>query len=329
MMPKSMSRPEITAIVPTLNRPEVLARNLEALATSEGIDPGALEVIVVDDGSTGDATRRVLERASEKTPFALISLFQENAGQARARNRAMERARGRIWLFLNDDTIATPGLVAGHLRGHEDHPGEEAGILGRATLARNIPMTPARSLHLDHMWARISGRVELEWYHFWTTNVSVKAAFLERHGLRFDPRIRYIHDDTEMGFRLREHGFRLYYRPEAVGFHDHALSVEDFLCMAEREAVSLSNWAKTHPDAVQELARFGYTPAKKGWEKRLKYPLLCLIFNPLTLPLWLGTSRLGTRIAPALARWLLSQCYAARKRRHIALLHGRSTRLSP
>ncbi len=322
MMSRLMPRPKITAIVPTLNRPEVLARNLEALGASEGIDPCDLEVIVVDDGSTGDATREVLERTKEKASFTLVSLFQENAGQARARNRAMERARGRIWLFLNDDTIASPGLIAGHLRGHQDHAGEEAGILGRATLAPDIPMTPARSLHLDHMWARIAGKVELEWYHFWTTNVSVKAAFLERHGLRFDPRIRYIHDDTEMGLRLRDHGFRLYYRPEAVGFHDHALSDEDFLRMAEREAASLSYWAKKHPTALRELARFGYTPAKKEWEKRVKYPLLRLAFNPLTLPLWRRVARLGTGIAPPVARWLLSQCYAARKRRHIALLRN-------
>jgi len=313
--------PEITVIIPTMNRPEVLERNLTALAASEGIDFKGLEVIVVDDGSTTDATRRVVKRIQEEAPFTLLPLHQENAGQARARNLAMKRAQGRIWLFLNDDTIPTPGLLTAHLRSHRDHPEEESGILGRATLAPEIPMTTARALHLDHMWRQIHGLQELEWYHFWTTNASVKAAFFQRHTLEFDPEIRFVHDDTEMGFRLHHHGFRLFYAPEALGYHYHAITEKNFLLMAEREATSLSYWARKRPDALGDLARFGYTPAKKAWERRIKYPLLLPVFNSFTSPIWQVLARMSSRPIPPLARFLLSQCYAARKRRHLARIH--------
>jgi GT2 family glycosyltransferase len=310
--------PDLTVIVPTYDRPDVLARCLEGLAASEGLEFSRVEVLVVDDGSPGEATHRHIERLTPAMPFRLVALHQANAGQAAARNAAMALARGAIWLFVNDDTIATPGLLAAHLRGHADHPDEQVGILGRTTLAPDLEMTPARSLHLDHMWQRLAGRSELEWFHFWTTNVSVKARFLQRHHLAFDPAIRYVHDDTELGQRLHAHGFRLRYRPDALGYHDHPLEEAEFLRMAEREAASLRYWAAKRPDAVSELARFGYTPARAGWERALKYPALALVFNRATLPAWRRISRWLWRPLPALSRFVLSQCYAATKRRHLA-----------
>ena len=104
-----MSAMELTVIVPTFNRPEILERCLAALAASDGVDMGAMEVIVVDDGSPGDAVTGVLERMKESVPYALVALRQDNAGQASARNRAMGIARGSLWLFINDDTIAASG----------------------------------------------------------------------------------------------------------------------------------------------------------------------------------------------------------------------------
>lgn len=318
-----MSRtPEMTVIIPTYDRPDVLGRNLRALAASTEIDLDRVEVIVVDDGSPGEQTARTLAELERELPLRFEVITQANAGQAAARNRAMETARGAIWVFLNDDTIPTPTLLAAHLRAHAAHPEEHVGILGRATLAPGIPMTTARSLHLDHMWERLQGRTQLAWYEFWTTNVSVKAAFLRRHGLAFDPAIRYIHDDTELGQRLAEHGFRLCYDPTAIGHHDHAISEDAFLRMAEREAASLVYWARKRPATVAMLARFGYTPAKRRSERWFKYPILATAFNRATEPLWRICARRFDRLAPGLARFFLSQCYAARKRRAIARQRG-------
>jgi GT2 family glycosyltransferase len=316
---------DLTVIIPTHDRPDVLARNLRALDASEEVDLARVQVIVVDDGSPGQATGRTLDALRRDLGLELEVITQANAGQAAARNRAMERAHGAIWLFLNDDTIPTPGLLAAHLRAHAAHPEEQTGILGHATLAPEIPLTTARSLHLDHMWRRLRGRTELEWHEFWTTNVSVKAAFLRRHDLAFDPAIRYVHDDTEMGQRLAARGFRLRYEPAAVGYHDHAIGEDDLLRMAEREAASLVYWARKRPDTAAALARFGYTPAKRAWERRFKYPLLAVAFNRGTEPLWRAGVRCASRLAPGLARFLLSQCYAARKRRAIARLRAADT----
>ncbi|MBN2490903.1 MAG: glycosyltransferase [Planctomycetes bacterium] len=312
------SPPELTVVIPTYDRPAEIRRCLEALAASEDVVLERIEVVVVDDGTPGDILRPQLERLVAAVPFRLTVLRQDNAGQASARNAAMAVARGPLWLFLNDDTLACPTLLTAHLRAHADHPDEAIGCLGRMTLAPGIPWTAARSLHLDHMWSRLAGRSELKWFHFWTTNVSLKAAFLRRHRLAFDPAIRYVHDDVELGRRLHAHGFRLLYHPEALGYHDHALTESDFLRMAEREAASLCDWAVRQPDAVPELARFGYTPARARWERAIKYPALAVVFNRVTLPAWRRLARAAWPVWPAGARLLLSQCYAAVKRRGIS-----------
>ena len=62
-----------------------------------------LELIVIDDGST-DATADVARRFGER----LVYHFQENAGHAAARNRAVALASGERFAFLDADDRFVP-----------------------------------------------------------------------------------------------------------------------------------------------------------------------------------------------------------------------------
>ena len=110
---------EISVIIPTFDRADLVDRCLNALARQTAA-PASYEVVVVDDGST-DRTRALL--GSYDAPFSLRTQSQPNSGQASARNRAIEIARGRFCLFLDDDIEADPGLVDGHLRAQRAHGG--------------------------------------------------------------------------------------------------------------------------------------------------------------------------------------------------------------
>jgi glycosyltransferase involved in cell wall biosynthesis len=83
-----MERPLISVVIPVYNAAPFLA---EALTSVFAQDHRPIEVIVVDDGSTD----RSLAIAKAWSP-ALRILQQENAGQAVARNRGIERA-GRLY----------------------------------------------------------------------------------------------------------------------------------------------------------------------------------------------------------------------------------------
>ncbi|HEU4702483.1 MAG TPA: glycosyltransferase [Conexibacter sp.] len=77
----------------------------------------ALEVIVVDDGST-DRTPQVLASFGD----AIAVLTQRNEGPAVATNRAIARARGRYVSLLDADDVWLPDKLARHLAILEANP---------------------------------------------------------------------------------------------------------------------------------------------------------------------------------------------------------------
>jgi hypothetical protein len=70
---------------------------------------GALELIVVDDGSTAAGMEAVL---GELEASKVVVVRQANQYLGAARNNGARIAKGEYLLFLDDDNIALPGMVA-------------------------------------------------------------------------------------------------------------------------------------------------------------------------------------------------------------------------
>lgn len=98
-------RPIATVVIPTFARPEKLAETLRALDRQ---DYTGFEVIVVDDGSPQQVTRKNLPTSDR---FTLRILRQENRGPAAARNLGAQQASGEILLFTDDDCLPQPQWV--------------------------------------------------------------------------------------------------------------------------------------------------------------------------------------------------------------------------
>jgi glycosyltransferase involved in cell wall biosynthesis len=104
----------VSVVIPTYNRRDQLLRCLEALAGQEGVTT-SIEVVVVLDGCTDDTANALRSLA---TPFTLRVLAQPNRGPAAARNSGLRAASGDICVFLDDDIIAEPRLLATHATLH-------------------------------------------------------------------------------------------------------------------------------------------------------------------------------------------------------------------
>jgi glycosyltransferase involved in cell wall biosynthesis len=95
--------PDVTVVIPTLNRWQLLSTG--ALRSALGQEDVAVEVVVVDDGST------------DETPAGLAALDDERVrvvrherpgGLARARNAGIAAARSEWVAFLDDDDLWAP-----------------------------------------------------------------------------------------------------------------------------------------------------------------------------------------------------------------------------
>jgi glycosyltransferase involved in cell wall biosynthesis len=113
--PASDAPPEATVAITTRNRCGELRRALRSAVAQEG----AIEVLVIDDGSS-DGTA---EMVGEEFPEARLVRFEHSAGLIARRNDLAMLVRGRVLVSLDDDAEFTaPDVVAHALEPFAAHP---------------------------------------------------------------------------------------------------------------------------------------------------------------------------------------------------------------
>ena len=95
------AHPLVTVLICTFNRAHLLP---EAIASAIA-QPGAVEVVVVNDGST-DGTADLLARTAGIRVYT-----QPNGGKPRALALGLRHARGEAVLVLDDDDLLMPGAI--------------------------------------------------------------------------------------------------------------------------------------------------------------------------------------------------------------------------
>lgn len=95
--------PTVSICIPTYNRKDYLKETLDSVFDQTYKD---YEVVVVDDGST-DSTEEMIRDAGYKLRYYWV----EHAGQAAARNKLVELARGQYITFVDSDDLLFPDTV--------------------------------------------------------------------------------------------------------------------------------------------------------------------------------------------------------------------------
>ena len=105
-------------IITTYNRPEALAKILEALENQTRLPE---ELIIADDGS-GPETSEKIALFSSDPPYKMIHVWQEDCGfrAARIRNEAIRKATGEYIILLDGDCVPHRSFVEDHLSLAED-----------------------------------------------------------------------------------------------------------------------------------------------------------------------------------------------------------------
>src|SRR5699024_3005474 len=97
--------PKVSVIIPVFNSIDYVREAIQSVR-DQTIDPGAVEIIAIDDGST-DGSDAVLAELAAEDP-RLTVLTQENSGTAGGgRNPGISRATGEFIFFLDSDDRLT------------------------------------------------------------------------------------------------------------------------------------------------------------------------------------------------------------------------------
>jgi GT2 family glycosyltransferase len=256
--PADLPYPELSVILCTYNRRDVLRESLEALCR-QLLPPGTFEIVLVDDGSS-DGTDAAL--ADLTFPVPVTRLRRENGGLAAARNTGLAAARGRLVLLPNDDTIAQPDLVGEHLAAHAAHPDEKLCVLGTfeqpPTALGNALMRYLEGSDEVFGYAKLTAGKRYDGMHFWTCNVSVPAGAVAEAGGYDEQFRRYGCEDTDLGVRLERLGYRVLYHPQARAQHRHTLTLADLERRQRTVAQAYVRFFRKHPGL---LARWPGTDA--------------------------------------------------------------------
>ena len=181
-------RPLVSAIIPVRDGASFLP---EAVASIRAQNYPAIEIIVVDDGSTDD-----IQLALGRLPAPIRYIRQEPAGPSAARNRGIMAAKGEFIAFLDVDDLWPPDNLNLMVDALLDNPERDV-VQGYAQIMREMPDTgqyefigSPLDIFLDYLGAALYRRTAFD-----------KAGMLDE-ALRFS-------EDVDWFIRARECGLAI------------------------------------------------------------------------------------------------------------------------
>ena len=201
---------DLTVVVPVRDRPEQLARCLEAL--------GGLPVIIVDDASREPAAVRAV---ATRSSASLIRL-ESNVGPAGARNVGLERVTTPLVAFVDSDVVIEAAALA-RLARHCADPG----VVLVGPRVRGAIRTPRRrwfqrydevasSLDLGSASGQVRPGAALGWL---PSACLVGRVSLIRALDGFAPDLR-VAEDVDLVWRAVDAGLAVRYEPAECALHD-------------------------------------------------------------------------------------------------------------
>jgi glycosyltransferase involved in cell wall biosynthesis len=238
---------DISVVIPTYNRREIVHRSLETLFT-QTLSASRFEIIVVVDGST-DGTADSLRGLHPACRFRVIE--QENRGPSGARNTGFRATAADLVLFLDDDMRCEPALLAAHVAAHSGP--SLAVVFGAIFLSPDSPRSLAaecfqREIGAFYLEHKRNPKVEWQITDSVFLNTSLPRALLNDVG-GFDEAFR-MREDLELGIRLIASGARPIYASNAIAYQYYEKTPAKLIGDARGFAAADVQLARKHPEAV-------------------------------------------------------------------------------
>ena len=267
----------VSVVVPVYNGARHVRQTLDALARLEPAAGGAVEVVVVDDGSR-DETPDIVAGY----PFRLIR--QANRGPASARNAGWRASTGGVVYFTDSDCIPPPGWIGGLLGAFDDPDvGAAAGSYDLANPRRVLPRLIQAEILDRHRrmgdFVRAAG----------TYNMAVRREVLESVGGFDEGYPTASGEDNDLSYRIQKAGRRIAFRPACRVAHHHPERVGKYLKSQFVHGYWRSRLYRRHPEF---LAGDDYTRKRDLLDAFLATCAVLLVPFSVWHPLPIGVSLL-------------------------------------
>jgi glycosyltransferase involved in cell wall biosynthesis len=235
----------VSVVVPTYRRPHVIQSVVDPLLD----DPATTEVIVVVDGCP-DGSMEIVERLAAGRP-RLRGVYIENSGDMAARDAGARAAASDVVLFVDDDVVASPGLVSGHAARHAGD-GPPQLVLGYMPMELGAPTAENVA---GRVYAReYEGRCE----HYeedplspvrdlWGGNFSMPREAALSIGLANPRFTEHYHADRDFGIRCLDAGVTGVFDRALHATHRHSHTLNAFVRDAASMGAGRVLTAELHP----------------------------------------------------------------------------------
>ncbi|MEN1678530.1 MAG: glycosyltransferase [Planctomycetota bacterium] len=210
---------DITVVVGTFNRAEMLRQTLASLTELETEGRFTYEIVVVDNAST-DHTAQVIAETDLGAAAAVRGFYEDQAGVAFARNRGIQEAAGRWIGFQDDDQVAHPRWLIElvDLAARRDVRCVGGNVLLRLPEGTDRKLSPqCRSLLGEKFWMTVEqpySRKNIPG----TNNLLVRRDVLDEVGV-FNTGLTDGGEDADLARRIRTAGVEAWYTPDSIVYH--------------------------------------------------------------------------------------------------------------
>lgn len=221
---------KVTIALPTYNRASLLERCVRSVFLQTF---GDYELIVIDDGSN-DGTQEIVTKLSELDSRIRYHKNEVNMGLPKSRNIAVTLSKGDFVFFVEDDLTLHPKCLQNLIRTFNKLTSSKAnvGAVGPRLIEESFRRTKCRRrvVEINRFTGMIladfgmnGGLTEVPTLH--SCSLISKAVFKDSGGYDWH---RYrgtsFREETDLYFRMRRKGYRLFYQPAAIGFHKNVPS---------------------------------------------------------------------------------------------------------
>ncbi len=248
-LPLDLNYPPVTLLIAAYNEAKNIAETFSGIRGQDY--PAAVQIIVVDDGSTDDtvATLRSFDLAN-------LKIVQANhGGKANALNEGLRHVRDDIVVCIDADTFLHPQALRRIVARFLTDPAETAAVAGCVLVKNSRSTFMTRLQEWDYFTGIASAKRQQSLYQGTLVAQGAFSAFRTKivRAHRGWPAV--IGEDIVLTWALIRSGWRIGFEPTAIGFTTAPETLYSFCRQRKRWARGMIEGLKQHGQLVWSNSR--------------------------------------------------------------------------